>query len=72
MLAQEARGRQADLRLRGAHPRGAPPIRLGPTNVILVDGILLFADSRLRPLFDIKIFVDVSDDVRFIRRLQRD
>jgi uridine kinase len=40
--------------------------------VILVDGILLFVDQRLRELFDIKIFVDVDDDVRFIRRLQRD
>jgi uridine kinase len=43
-----------------------------PTYDILVDGILLFADARLRTLFDIKIFVDVADDVRFIRRLQRD
>ena len=46
--------------------------RLEPREVVLVDGILLFADARLRPLFDIRIFVDVADDVRFIRRLQRD
>jgi uridine kinase len=37
-----------------------------------VDGILLFADARLRALIDIKIHVDVAEDVRFIRRLQRD
>ena len=43
-----------------------------PRDVVLVDGILLFVDRRLRELFDIKIFVDVDDDVRFIRRLQRD
>ena len=55
-----------------AHTRAPATVRLEPRNVILVDGILLFADQRLRPLFDIKIFVDVSDDVRFIRRLQRD
>lgn len=55
-----------------AHTRAAATIRAEPKNVILVDGILLFADARLRPLFDIKIYVDVSDDVRFIRRLQRD
>jgi len=40
--------------------------------VILVDGILLFADVRLRRLFDVKVYVDVADDLRFIRRLQRD
>ena len=55
-----------------AHTRAAGTVRVEPKDVILVDGILLFADARLRPLFDIKIFVDVSEDVRFIRRLQRD
>jgi uridine kinase len=55
-----------------AHTRAAATQRLEPKSVILVDGILLFADARLRALFDIKIYVDVSEDVRFIRRLQRD
>lgn len=55
-----------------AHTRAARTERVEPRDVILVDGILLFADARLRPLFDIKIYVDVSEDVRFIRRLQRD
>lgn len=55
-----------------AHTRAARTERVEPRNVILVDGILLFADARLRALFDIKIFVDVAEDVRFIRRLQRD
>ena len=55
-----------------AHTRAAATQRAEPKHVILVDGILLFADARLRPLFDIKIYVDVSEDVRFIRRLQRD
>ena len=55
-----------------AHTRASRTIRMEPASVILVDGILLFADARLRPLFDIKIYVDVSEDVRFIRRLQRD
>ncbi len=55
-----------------AHTRAAATVRVAPKDVILVDGILLFADARLRPLFDIKVFVDVADDVRFIRRLQRD
>jgi uridine kinase len=43
-----------------------------PRQAIIVDGILLLAEPRLRALFDIKVFVDVDDDVRFIRRLQRD
>jgi uridine kinase len=54
------------------HTRAEATVRVEPRDVILVDGILLFADARLRRLFDIKIFVDVADDVRFIRRLQRD
>ena len=55
-----------------AHTRASGTQRVEPRHVILVDGILLFADARLRPLFDIKIYVDVAEDVRFIRRLQRD
>jgi uridine kinase len=43
-----------------------------PHRVILVEGILIFAEARLRDLFDVRIFVDADDDVRFIRRLQRD
>lgn len=43
-----------------------------PHRVILVEGILIFAEARLRELFDVRIFVDTDDDVRFIRRLQRD
>jgi len=55
-----------------AHTRAAETVRVAPRDVILVEGILLFADARLRGLFDVKVFVDVADDVRFIRRLQRD
>jgi uridine kinase len=40
--------------------------------VILVEGILIFVDPRLRDLFDLKIFVDTEADVRFIRRMRRD
>ncbi len=54
------------------HTRAERTEPVEPKDVILVDGILLFADHRLRPLFDIKIYVDVAEDVRFIRRLQRD
>ena len=55
-----------------AHTRASATVHVEPRDLILVEGILLFADARLRQLFDIKVFVDVADDVRFIRRLQRD
>lgn len=55
-----------------AYTRSPETRRIEPRHAILVDGILLFADARLRALFDIKIFVDVAEDLRFIRRLQRD
>jgi len=54
------------------HTRAAETVRLEPRDVILVDGILIFADARLRQMFDMKVFVDVADDLRFIRRMQRD
>ena len=55
-----------------AHTRAEATVEVEPRDVIIIDGILLFADPRIRKLLDIKIFVDVAEDVRFIRRLQRD
>lgn len=46
--------------------------RIHPQPVIMVEGILIFAEPRLRPLFDVKIYVDTDPDIRFIRRLERD
>ncbi len=43
-----------------------------PRPVILVAGILIFVDKRLREMMDIKIYVDAPADLRFIRRLKRD
>jgi len=43
-----------------------------PCRVIMVEGILIFAEPDLRKLFDVKIFVDTDADLRFIRRLERD
>lgn len=54
------------------HSRTGKTIRVAPQRVIIVDGILIFAEKALRELFDIKIFVDTDSDLRFIRRLQRD
>jgi len=47
-------------------------IHVEPQPIIVVEGILIFADPRLRQLFDMKIFVDTDADLRFIRRLRRD
>ena len=54
------------------HSRTGKTIKVEPHPVIIVEGILLFADKRLREMLDVKIFVDTDPDIRFIRRLQRD
>lgn len=54
------------------HTRSEKTQHVEPKPVIIVEGILIFAESRILDLLDIKIFVDTPDDIRFIRRLQRD
>ena len=54
------------------HSRTAQTFTVQPRRVVLVEGILIFAEPELRKLFDVKIFVDTDPDLRFIRRLQRD
>jgi uridine kinase len=54
------------------HTRTANTTRMQPQAVIIVEGILIFAEAELRELFDVKIYVDTDPDIRFIRRLQRD
>lgn len=43
-----------------------------PKKVILIDGILIFTEKELRNLLDIKLYVDTDDDIRLLRRIQRD
>jgi uridine kinase len=43
-----------------------------PADVIVIDGILLFAEERLRDLCDVKVFVDADADERVLRRIRRD
>ena len=43
-----------------------------PTDIIILEGILIMEDQRIRDLCDIKLFVEADDDIRFIRRLSRD
>ena len=54
------------------HLRRRQPVRVEPADVVVIDGILLFVDDRVRELCDVKVFVDADADVRLIRRLQRD
>ncbi len=55
-----------------SHSRTEVSERIDPHPIILVEGILIFAEKTLCDLFDVKIFVDTPPDIRFIRRLERD
>ncbi|HSF80257.1 MAG TPA: uridine kinase, partial [Anaerolineales bacterium] len=54
------------------HSRTTRTTPIDPQPVIIVEGILIFAEPLLRELFNVKIYVDTDADIRFIRRLQRD
>jgi len=54
------------------HTRRRATEHIDPKPVVIVEGILIFAEPRVSDLLDVKVFVDTPDDVRFIRRLQRD
>lgn len=55
-----------------SHTRSDKTEHIEPKPVVIVEGILIFAEPRIAELLDVKIFVDTPDDIRFIRRLQRD
>lgn len=55
-----------------AYDRTAATVRVQPSRVIVVEGILVLWEPRLRERFDLKIFVDAPADLRIIRRLERD
>ena len=54
------------------HLRSTRTERVSGADVVIVDGILLYSDPRIRALCDMKIFVDVEADIRLIRRIGRD
>jgi uridine kinase len=54
------------------HTRRPETRRVGPSRVIIVEGILVFTEPQLRELLDIKIFVDTDADIRLMRRIRRD
>ena len=54
------------------HTRAEKTIRVSPTPIIIVEGILVLAEPELREKMDIRLFVDTDDDIRLIRRIRRD
>src|SRR3954466_7901941 len=55
-----------------SHLRLPQPTHVEPADVVVIDGILLFVDERVRQLCDVKVFVDADADIRLIRRIERD
>ena len=54
------------------HNRSDKTVEISPAKVLIVEGILIFADKELRDEMDIKLFVDTDADVRILRRIVRD
>lgn len=54
------------------HTRKKETINVIPKEILIVEGIMVLEDKRLRNLMDVKIFVDTDADVRIIRRITRD
>lgn len=55
-----------------SYTRTSDTVCVRPAGVLILEGILVLEDARIRELMDIKAFVDADPDVRFIRRLMRD
>lgn len=73
-LKELLKGRPVDIPVYDykSHTRSDKTFRQEPQDVIIVEGILVLEDERLRDLMDIKLFVDTDDDIRIIRRIKRD
>jgi uridine kinase len=54
------------------HLRERETVHVNAAEVVVIDGILLLAEPRIRDLCDVKVFVDADADIRLIRRLRRD
>ena len=54
------------------HNRSDEVVRVNPSRIIIVEGILIFENEALRDLMDIRIFVDTDADIRLCRRVKRD
>ena len=54
------------------HSRKEGTVKINPSKIIIVEGILIFAVPEIRELFDMKIFVDTDADEMILRRIERD
>jgi uridine kinase len=54
------------------HTRSDRTVRIEAAAVVVIDGILLLSEDRVRDLCDVKVFVDADADIRLIRRIRRD
>lgn len=54
------------------HRRSEKTVTIAPRGIIILEGIMIYADPRLRDLLDLKLYVDTPGDIRFIRRMLRD
>jgi uridine kinase len=54
------------------HRRRNDTVLVEPRRLVILEGIMIYFDRRIRDLIDLKLYVDTPDDIRFIRRLRRD
>lgn len=54
------------------HARSTETRLVEPKEIVIIEGILVLADTELREMFDLKMYVDTDDDIRILRRIQRD
>ncbi len=54
------------------HRRRDDYLAVAPKPLVIIEGLMILHDKRVRDLIDLKLYVDTPDDIRFIRRLQRD
>lgn len=54
------------------HSRQENTVRIEPADVVIIEGILVLADENVRNLLDLKLYVETDDDIRILRRIERD
>jgi len=55
-----------------SYTRSSETLLIEPKDIVILEGFLIFTDERIRRMCDIRIFVDTDDDIRIIRRIERD
>ena len=54
------------------HDRSSEVLMVAPRRLVVLEGILVLSEARIRERLDLKVFVDIDADLRFIRRMERD